>query len=139
MFVHVWPINYIINLNPICILLNHNSTKHVRFITLFLRLYRSSISTHLRQPWSCIRLSQSWSRHLLHGCPQTITHHEISCTCSHGWYFGYLRHDRCSYHCTKKYLSNNAVGDTYTAKSGYAHLASGLCCGFSSLVMINVI
>ena len=27
----------------------------------------------------------------------------------------------------------NIVGDDYTAKSAYAHLASGLCCGFSSL------
>jgi V-type H+-transporting ATPase proteolipid subunit len=25
------------------------------------------------------------------------------------------------------------IGSTYTAKEGYAHLASGLCCGFSSL------
>ena len=28
------------------------------------------------------------------------------------------------------------VGDPYTEQSGYAHLASGLCCGFSSLVLM---
>jgi V-type H+-transporting ATPase proteolipid subunit len=32
----------------------------------------------------------------------------------------------------KVLLSDSVTGD-YSAKQGYAHLASGLCCGFSSL------
>jgi V-type H+-transporting ATPase proteolipid subunit len=33
----------------------------------------------------------------------------------------------------RKVLLSYPVGNEYTAKAGYAHLASGLCCGFSSL------
>merc|ERR1712167_263917 len=33
----------------------------------------------------------------------------------------------------KSIIPVTKIGSTYTAKEGYAHLASGLCCGFSSL------
>ena len=54
----------------------------------------------------------------------------------HGWYPGYLRHDRGRHHRPEKYFSYDLVGTDYTDKSAYAHLASGLCCGFSSLVYL---
>jgi len=50
---------------------------------------------------------------------------------------GYLRYDRGCHYCPEEYLWFYSVGDGYTAKSGYAHLASGLCCGFSSLVILS--
>ena len=36
-------------------------------------------------------------------------------------------------------LSNSVDPNTYTANMAYAHLASGLCCGFSSLVTTLII
>ena len=74
---------------------------------------------------------------MLNGCPQTWTHHEISRSSRHGRYLGYLWYDRGCHHRSEKYKSNNLVpaNNEYKPNAAYAHLASGLCCGFSSLVI----
>ena len=101
---------------------------------LFLRLHRCRLSSRLRQSGCSLRVRQGRSRHLLHGCPQARAHHEVSCASRHGWYLGYLRHDCGSHHRTEKYHDFDLVpSKDYTANAAYAHLASGLCCGFSSL------
>jgi hypothetical protein len=76
---------------------------------------------------------------MLDGCVEALVDYEISRTSGYGRYFGYLRDDRGCHHCPKKYLNFNLVPQTnYAAGPAYAHLASGLCCGFSSLVLFNI-
>jgi F0F1-type ATP synthase membrane subunit c/vacuolar-type H+-ATPase subunit K len=71
---------------------------------------------------------------LLNGCSQARSHHEISRPSRHGWYLGYLRYDRCCHYCPEEYIFYYLVpAKDYAANAAYAHLASGLCCGFSSL------
>ena len=115
------------------------STRHVpvhnRILPpILLRIHRRRLRAHLRQPGRSLRLSKSRSGHLLHGSPQARAHHEIRGPRGHGRYPRHLRHDRRRHHRPKKYFPPHTVTPDYSDKSAYAHLASGLCCGFSSLV-----
>lgn len=71
---------------------------------------------------------------MFYGSFKTITYHEVCCTSGYGRYLGYLWYDCCCYYLSKKYFAHNSVHKgNYSFYDGYAHLASGLSCGFSSL------
>jgi F0F1-type ATP synthase membrane subunit c/vacuolar-type H+-ATPase subunit K len=71
---------------------------------------------------------------LFYGSSKTRTHHEVCSPSGYGWYLRYLRYDCCRYYLSKKYILIDLVHKgNYSFYDGYAHLASGLSCGFSSL------
>ena len=71
---------------------------------------------------------------MFYGCSKTRAHYEVSRSSGYGWYLGYLRYDCGCYHLPKKYVYLHLVHKgSYSYYDGYAHLASGLSCGFSSL------
>jgi hypothetical protein len=120
--------------------INSDELRNCELPPILLRLLRSRIRTSLRQSWRRLWQCQGRCRHLLHGSAQARTDHEVSGARGHGRYPGHLRHDRGRHHHAEKYKSPHAVTpDSYTDKSAYAHLASGLCCGFSSLVIITLL
>ena len=71
---------------------------------------------------------------MFYGSLKTRTHYEVSGPSGYGWYLGYLWYDRGSHHLSEEYVFFYTVHKTgYSFYDGYAHLASGLSCGFSSL------
>jgi hypothetical protein len=104
-------------------------------------VFASTLPNRCRS-WCCLWKRQGRCRYLLHGCAQARANHEVGGSRGHGRYLGYLRHDRGSHHCAEEYDMSDAVPSNpanYSYYQGYAHLASGLCCGFSSLVPTIVI
>lgn len=72
---------------------------------------------------------------------EAISSDEITDSSRHGWYSRYLRDDRgCDYQ-PERFISVNVVkkDGSYNFRFGYSHMASGLVCGFSCVVIISFI
>ena len=84
--------------------------------------------------WNC--KSRNWHQQYLH--LETRSCHEIAHSSRHGRYFGYLWNDCGRHHQSERYLLTNLVKPNadYLMKNGYSHMASGLVCGFSCIVLI---
>lgn len=89
----------------------------------------------------CLRHSKGRHRHFINGCPQARSHSEVNCAYCYGWYPRYLWSHHRSHPPPKKYAYHQysqcaivSEPSTYTMYQGYKHFASGICCGFSSLV-----
>ena len=67
--------------------------------------------------------------------------HEVFDSCRYGRYFGNLWYDRCCHYQSERYsiIFTIVKKDDYSYQNAYAHMASGLVCGFSCVVYIIVI
>ena len=84
-----------------------------------------------------LRDRQGWHRHQQHRHLEASGGHEVPHPGRHGRYPGHLRHDRRRHHQPERYLRLHSVKkDTYDYRSGYSHMASGLVCGFSCVVLV---
>ena len=87
--------------------------------------------------WSRLWHCQSWHWNQQHFDLEACSSDEITYPSCYGWYFGHLRHDCGCDHQSERYPSWKLVKYTgeYTSKNGYSHMASGLVCGFSCIVL----
>lgn len=84
-----------------------------------------------------LRHGQGRHRHQQHLHLEARRGHEVSHPRRDGRYIGHLRHDRGSHSQPAQYNFPHAVKNTtdYSLKNGFSHMASGLVCGFSCVVL----
>ena len=83
--------------------------------------------------WHC----QSRHRDQQHCHLETPGCHEVPHPRRYGRYLGHLWHDRGRHYQSERYRFLNLVkkDGSYNYKFGYSHMASGLVCGFSCVVL----